>query len=154
MTFSFSCECGNTLEVTATQAGTEIPCLCGDAVRVPLLSQLRQLAGQGAYEVDTVDTIIRMTRDGELPHGDICVISGFPTSDTYDLYVQCESKWIKGLGKGQYLFLILTCIFLPIWIIWVLVGRVLFNEKRQELGHDRGVYTPVPNSSNLFKASR
>ena len=143
MKYSFSCECGNDLEVTATQAGTEISCACGNDARVPLLSQLRKLAGQGAYEAGTIETIIRLTRDGELPHGDICVISGLPTSDCYELYVQCESKWMKGIGKGQYLLIILTMVLLPIWILWFFLGKALANDERQELGRDRGVYAPI-----------
>lgn len=143
MTFSISCDCGNTLEVTATQAGSDILCSCGCPVSVPLLSQLRKSAGQAAYEAGTIDTINRMIRDGELPQGDTCVMSGLPTSDTYGLYVQCESKWIKGPGKGRYLFVALTILFLPFWIIWVLLGKAVLDEERQELGRDRGVYTPL-----------
>ncbi len=143
MTFSVSCDCGNTLDVTSTQAGTDIPCTCGRTVRVPRLSQLRQLAGQGAYEAGTIDTINRMIRDGELPPGDTCAVSGLPTSDSYELYVQCESKWIKGPGTGRYLFVIFTIVFLPFWIIWVLLGKALLDEERRELGRDRSVYTPL-----------
>ena len=143
MTFSLSCDCGKSLEVTASQAGTNVPCSCGRAVSVPLLSQLRQLAGQAAYEAGTIDTINRMIRDGELPHGDTCAISGLPTLDSYDLYVQCESKWTKGPGTGRYLFVIFTILFLPFWVIWVFVGKALLDEERQVLGSDRGVYTPL-----------
>src|SRR5262245_55013132 len=104
MTFSISCDCSNRLEVTASQAGAEISCSCGRTMRVPALSQLRQLAGQGAYEAGTIDTIHRMIRDGELPYGHTCAISGHPTSDTYDLNVQCESRWIKEPVERGYLF--------------------------------------------------
>ncbi len=143
MTFSLPCDCGNTLEVTAAEAGTDVVCSCGREVGVPLLSQLRQLAGQGAYETGTIDTIHRMIRDGELPYGDICAISGFPTSDSYDLYVQCESRWIKGPGSGRNLFAVLSVLFLPCWMIWALVAWALLDEKRRELGRDRGVYIPL-----------
>lgn len=142
MAYSISCDCGNIREVTATQAGTNVSCACGRSVSVPTLSKLRQLAGQGAYEAGTIDTIVRMVRDGELPSGDTCAISGLPTSDSYELYVQCESRWIKGPGTGQYLFALLMIVFLPFWIIWF-VGNTLFDKEHRELGRDRGVYTPL-----------
>ncbi len=143
MTFSVSCDCGNRLEVSAAQAGTDVSCPCGGTVSVPSLSQLRESAGQGAYESGVIDTINRMIRDGELPHGDTCAVSGLPTSDTYRLYVQCESRWIRGPGKLRYLFTILAILFSPFRIIGGLLGKSLLDEERRELGRDRGVYTPL-----------
>ncbi|MEZ6088508.1 MAG: hypothetical protein R3C05_10875 [Pirellulaceae bacterium] len=107
------------------------------------MSKLRRLAGQGAYEAGVIDTINRMIREGELPFGDTCVISGLPTADSYDVYVQCESKWIKGPGPLRYLFVILTILFMPFWMIWAVIGRALVNEEPQELGRDRGIYIPL-----------
>jgi hypothetical protein len=103
MTFSVPCDCGNAFDVTATQADTSVTCSCGRVVRVPLLSKLRQMAGQGEFETNTIDTINRMLRNGELPSGDRCAISGNPTKDEYDLYVQCESQWLKAANhwKGR-----------------------------------------------------
>ena len=57
------------MDVTVAQAGTEVNCQCGRVVSVPLLSKLRQLSGQEAYETGTIDTINRMIRTGELPWG-------------------------------------------------------------------------------------
>lgn len=143
MNYSIPCECGKSLEVASTQAGTEIPCACGRLVNVPRLSQLRQMAGRGAYEAGTLDTINRMIRDGELPSGDTCVISGLPTSDSYTLCVQCESKWSKGPGVGQHLFVALSILFLPFKIFWILLGNDLLNEERKEYGHDRLIHVPI-----------
>ncbi len=47
MTYSVPCECGKTLAVIATDAGTDMRCECGRLVSVPILSQLRQQSGQG-----------------------------------------------------------------------------------------------------------
>ena len=89
---------------------------------------------------DRIDTINRMVRDGELPNGDTCVISGLPTSDSYDLYVQCESKWIKGAGRGRNLFAMLMALFVPFGMLF---GRGASYGERRELGRDRGVYIPL-----------
>lgn len=143
MSYFVPCVCGRTIEVTATQAGADVPCSCGRAVRTPLLSQLRQLAGHKAYETSSIDTINRMIRDGELPFGDTCAISGLLTSDSCNLYVQCESMWIKGPGFFHHLFVAFTMLAFPFWIIWVLLGWALLDERREEVGRDRSVCTPL-----------
>lgn len=143
MTYSLPCECGRVLAVASHNAGADILCDCGRQVRVPLLSQLRRNAGHGAYESGTINTIQRMVHANELPAGSVCVISGIPTEDSYNLYVQCESKWMKGPGVGRYWFVALSILFLPFWIIWVLVGSALLNEERRELGNDRSVRVPL-----------
>jgi hypothetical protein len=143
MSFSVTCQCSKTLEITAAQAGTEISCPCGHKVSVPLLSQLRQLAGQGAYEAGTIDTINRMIREGELPYGDTCAISGYPTKDSYNLYVQCESGWINGRYKIRYLSAIFSILLLPLGIIHLTLGKSLFAKEYQHRGHERGIYIPL-----------
>ena len=84
-----------------------------------------------------------MLRDGDLPPGQLCMVCGRQTDNAYDVYVQCESRWVKGPGIKRYLFVILTIVFLPFWLLWALVGIWLLDEKRQELGRDRGVTTPL-----------
>ena len=143
MTYAISCPCGKTLPVSATQAGGRILCSCGQSVDVPVLSRLRQAVGQEAYATSTVDVIQRMIRDGELPYGDTCALSGLPTLDVYTLSVQCESKWVRGPGTGRYLFVALSILFLPFWMLWVLLGKALLDEERQELGRDRVVSAPL-----------
>lgn len=143
MSYFVPCDCGKTIEVTGTQAGANVTCPCGRTVRVPLLSQLRQLAGQEAYETGTIDTINRMIRDGELPFGDTCAISGLPTSDSCNLYVRCESMWTKGPGFFRHLFIIITCVALPCTIVWALLGWALLEERHEEVGRDRSVCVPL-----------
>lgn len=95
-----------------------------------------------------------MIRDGELPEGQLCVISGVPTTDSLDLYVQCESTWIKGPGQGRYVLVVLMILFLPFWIIWFLVGKALLDEERRELGHNRGVSVPLRVSQQCHEQLR
>ena len=141
--YSIACPCGNELEVTAAQAGAQIVCACGRPVRVPRLSQLRQMAGRAAYEAGIIDTVHRMIRERELPWGNTCAISGLPTTDTYELYVECDSTWVKTSGAGRYVFRVLIFFFWPFRIIGLLLGDALLGEDRQEFGRDRGLYVPL-----------
>jgi hypothetical protein len=143
MSYSVLCPCGIAIKVTATQAGAEISCVCGQSTTVPLLSQLRQTTGHEAYETGTIDTINRMIRDDQLPSGDTCAICCAPTRDFYDLYVQCESKWIRGPGIGRYLFAAFSILVLPFWILWYLLAHALLDEERVESGRERGVSVPL-----------
>src|SRR6516162_8066048 len=90
MKFSVDCSCGQTLAVQVAQAGTTVLCSRGAQVKVPSLSKLRERAGQNAYEASTIDVIHGMLRRGELPTGDRCAVSGDPTGDVADLYVEAE----------------------------------------------------------------
>lgn len=143
MSYTTSCACGRTFPVSASQAGTELNCSCGRRVSVPLLSELRQAAGQRAYETSTIDEIRRMLRDGDLPEGDLCVLSGLPTREVYYLYVHCEKKWVKGPSRWTYVFVIFSILFLPFWWVWLLMGKSILDEERRELGRDRNVQTPL-----------
>jgi hypothetical protein len=143
MTYSVPCECGNSVEASATQAGTDIPCSCGRCVSVPLLSRLRQTAGQEAYEAGTIETINRMVRTGELPSGDTCAFSGLPTVDSYNPYVQCESTWLKESRSERPWFAILAFLFLPFRILGWLLRSSRVEEEPRVMGRDRGVSTPL-----------
>ena len=143
MTYSVPCECGKTLAVIATDAGTDMRCECGRLVSVPILSQLRATIRPRAYEAGTIDKINRMIRDGQLPPGDRCMICGVTTSDALDVHVQCESAWVKGPGNTRFLLVALGILFFPFWILWVFLGRELLGEERKELGCERSACAPL-----------
>ena len=53
MVFSIRCTCGHELLFHAGQAGTDVCCDCGTALRVPSLGELRQLEdGPAAVSTD------------------------------------------------------------------------------------------------------
>jgi hypothetical protein len=133
MKYFVPCSCGYNLPVGIHQAGTETTCTCGYVVQVPPLSILREMAGQGAYEAGIIDTVERMIRDGDLPDGDSCAISGMPTEDIAELWVQCESTYSTESNRGGLLALIIS-MFMPL-------GRALISiESEGEVrGRDRGV---------------
>ncbi|PHS03240.1 MAG: hypothetical protein COA78_18705 [Blastopirellula sp.] len=141
MPYSLACECGNQIEVSAAQAGSEVTCTCGQVVNVPMLSALRKTAGKAAYESNTMDTINRMVQEGELPWGDTCAVSGYPTTDSCQLFVLCESKWLKGSSMGDWFILFFQLLILPVVICLDLF--VDSDKASQSHGHDRGVYVPI-----------
>jgi hypothetical protein len=81
------CSCGKKLPVTMAQAGSNITCECGGEVRVPSLSQLRELSGSAPYESSVADTIQGMIERGELPEGEVCALSGEPTQDVLHIWI-------------------------------------------------------------------
>src|SRR5215204_1880421 len=108
--FSVPCECGAMLAVTAAEAGGALPCRCGRSVRVPRLSELRRAQGMDAGESSVRDTIARMIREGELPWGSCCAVTGFPTKDVLLFDVQCERSYKKRakLSNGGFTLLVLS----------------------------------------------
>jgi hypothetical protein len=134
MEFSVECSCGRALAVQTTQAGTTIVCPCGAQVKVPSLSKLRELAGQNAYEVSTIDVIQGMLRRGELPTGGSCAVGGDPTEDVLDLYVEAERIYPAG---DRFVYAWLGVLLSPI----LLLG--LFQKPRPDVGRETIVPTPL-----------
>jgi hypothetical protein len=117
MEYSVTCLCQKAIPVTAAQAGTEVACSCGRTIKVPRLSELRLTTGRDAYEAGVVSAIQRLIRTGELPYGDTCALSGWPTNDVYELLVECERPWAKQVGKSLPLpWEVLLGLFSPISI--------------------------------------
>ncbi len=91
MDYAVTCPCGTKTSVTATQAGLEVKCDCGEQVVVPPLSRLRRAAGREAYSGSgVVGKIRRMISSGELPWGNVCAYSGRPTEGSIDLLAECK----------------------------------------------------------------
>jgi hypothetical protein len=129
MNYSLPCECGRSLSVAATAAGSTLVCQCGRSLLIPQLSKLRLSAGQEAYGRNTADTIARMVRSGALPSGEICAVSGRLTQDIAVLCIECERVRVRGeqLDPSERMFLatmlrlvflgligsLLSCIIMP-----------------------------------------
>ncbi len=142
MTYPIHCECGAMLEVTSAQAGGDLPCHCGRRVRIPALSELRQMAGLAPHETSAVDTINRMIRQGDLPWGDVCAVSGMPTADCVTLHVQCESKWVQGAGEGRPRTFLRAILFVFGYIL-IKIGPSPSNPETNEVGRERSVVVPL-----------
>jgi hypothetical protein len=109
MAISLACSCGQAVKVELSQAGGETTCQCGQTIRIPSLSKLRELSGKGAYEAGIIDTINRMVASGELPGGDRCAVSGEPTDDDVELYVEAERVSQIGTSVAQAALVAFLC---------------------------------------------
>jgi hypothetical protein len=140
MSFFLTCSCGQQVAVQASQAGAAVTCGCGNQLQVPRLSKLREMAGKGAYEAGTIDTILRMLRTGELPAGERCAVSGDLTRDCVDLYVQAERLyWPRDASRGRWLVLVaLALVTSP--VVAFLAGR----RDRNRLPQGRETIVPTP----------
>ncbi len=135
MEYSVGCECGRRLVVDSTAAGSVIPCECGWDVIVPPLSQLRATTGVGAYESGVLDTIQRMIRDGSLPWGETCAVSGWPTDGVLDLVVHCERVHLPRPNSK------LMILFAPLFPALVL--QAMSDEGREPVGRETSVTVPL-----------
>lgn len=90
MNYALTCDCGKTLSVSGTDAGTSVSCACGRAVAVPPLHILRRTAGE---EVSSPELEIRVrVASGDLPEGSACASCGKPTRVWATVRVECEPR--------------------------------------------------------------
>jgi len=144
MSYSIDCSCGKNIEVSSSQAGSEIVCSCGKPLTVPRLSELRKSVGLGAYETGIVDTINRMITQGELPGENICAYSGMPTTDVLIVIIQYEQRFRKTEDSEVTAVTILLGFFIPFWWFFKLFSMIGAGRIRtDDLGRDSEVKVPL-----------
>lgn len=143
MDYFVTCECGKRLPVTAALAGSAIQCACKRSIDVPRLSELRQTAGQGAFEAGIVDKIQRMIAEGALPSERRCALSGDVTSDTLNVWIECERKWVHGPDEGHWNFDAIVCHFLHLSWLRFLLNRTFRKDQPEEVGRDITIVVPL-----------
>jgi len=112
-------------------------------------------AGYGEEETaefDRIDTIEGMIRNGALPHGETCVVSGQPTEDTVILRVQCERAWARGPRLDAFDRTIIG-FFLLSWI-GAIVGWCRRDKSSKDIGHERHVDVPLRVRADLQEQFR
>jgi hypothetical protein len=143
LSYHVVCACGQRTSVSKSAAGGTVSCSqCGKDIEVPTLSQLRMLAGKGAYEAGIADTVRRTVSSGELPKGNLCQLSGRPTENITTVYVQCEEKWkrAKESNKSYIPLFVLGILSLPYYLMRICTSK--FDVETEVLGHD--VIVPAP----------
>ncbi len=71
--FPLTCDCGECIKVTIAQAGSEIACgRCGQPVRIPTLSKLRDLVGQGLSMLSSWERMKQLALDRKSPFATAC----------------------------------------------------------------------------------
>jgi hypothetical protein len=121
-------------------------CSCGKSVDVPTLSNLRKSAGQSAIPLSTIDRIRIMVRDGALPAGEICPVSGRPADETILIDVQCERAWVRG-GESWDTGKVIAYVLLFGWIGALIASRK--SQPYEELGRDTSLTVPLRISSEV-----
>jgi hypothetical protein len=118
-----------------SQAGGETACGCGQSIKIPSLSKLRELSGKGAYEAGVIDTINRMVTSGELPPGNRCAVSGEPTDDVLDLFVEAEQ--VSQIGTNIAAAALVAVLCSPI------IALAMTVKPPRDVGRDTLVLTPL-----------
>jgi hypothetical protein len=93
-TYPVGCECGATIHVPGTSAGTTFTCQCGRQVEVPGLARLKASVGQAVLSADL--ELQHLTAAEALPLEKDCVICGRTTDDQVAYRVVCERPETKG----------------------------------------------------------
>jgi hypothetical protein len=135
--YEVKCECGKSIRVASSQAGSSVYCVCGREVPVPSMSHLRRSAGQTPVPLNAVEHVRQMIACGQLRENTKCPLTGLPVDDEVALHIQCERVLVRHGDAGWWRIFCFT--FLFGWV-WLLFTR---NEQREEFGHDIAVVVPV-----------
>jgi hypothetical protein len=132
MAYTVRCLCGNQLEVTAGQAGTQVACTCGKTVTVPRLSELRSQAGESAGGASPELAILYTYANDNQPVGaDRCLNCDTPTTNRLACSIEYERPWLKG-ERSFISWLVAFLIFGIYAIIYSLIrrGETVFGEQK------------------------
>jgi len=120
--FTVTCPCGKSHSISATLAGTELSCDCGNWIPVPRLGELRRAANLSGYPESTAEIIERLTSQGELPAGQNCVVCGLVTEQKLDVVAECETVAAAG-DKMPNWALYLRMLLAPVTSLYFLLGN-------------------------------
>jgi hypothetical protein len=136
MDFTFDCQCGQTLRITAVDAGQTKVCRCGTPNIIPSLSELRRRAGQACYDTHISDKIIAMHAQGLLPEELTCARCGRDTPGILNCSVECERPYSHGRGFW-------STVLLGLLSPWWMLGVLSRDYKHSEV-HGREVVVQTP----------
>ncbi len=137
MDFAIKCACGERIKVIASQAGSELKCICGKIQTVPSLSELRRSAGQTAFDVSVTEKLQQLYFDGKLPLELNCVRCGSATRETLNFKVECQRPMVRGNGYWKTFFLML---FAP----WIAMKQIHDDYRNPEvIGRELIIRTPI-----------
>lgn len=140
MSYPVTCECGETSQVVASEAGATFTCPCRRTVRIPNLSKLRAAVGSADDFGSVLEQVRRRIKLGKLPCNEICPITGGPATATAWFEVLCEQEWSRRRGLSHWqAFLLALC---GGWLGFLLAvtGE---DERRETLGSDVTLTAPL-----------
>jgi hypothetical protein len=131
MGYQVSCECGESVPVKETDAGSAVNCRCGRRVVVPLAEELQ--TGRILVSAASIERRIRrMIACGDLPPDQLCASCG-EAAGARLVKARAECERYRTRTSGGFRFLLIPGLF---WVAWR-------EEKRTErLGRDTDVPAP------------
>jgi hypothetical protein len=139
MEHQIRCECGQSITVRETAAGTKAECRCGRSLTVPSLPELRRMAGGSGPVIAPEKAIEVLLLAKRLPKEAHCVQCGVATDHTAVCRVECERAVVTSGGNPLWVTLLAVLTFG--WL-GVLVAKSTEGEDR-EWGTDRTYDLPV-----------
>ena len=133
MKYEVRCGCGKTHAVSAADAGSSLPCSCGQTVDVPPLHALRTPGGEGA--VSPLVRIRTALLNGRLPGTRACAVCRTETDGRCRVKVLCErTQNQSGPSQAE----LVGCL-----LIGLLFG-VFMRTQRKNSTDEEAVIVPVP----------
>ena len=139
MGLSVRCECGTTLPVDASEAGTTIVCRCQRSLELPRLSALRALAGSADDSGSVLERVRRQIERGDLPSNAICPITGEPATFTLWYSILCEREWARRTDAESGI----AALFLIFGGWFGLLFAVLWGGRRELVGNNVLLEAPM-----------
>jgi hypothetical protein len=114
-------------------------------VPVPLLSELRKLAGQDPYITNAREKIQRLLASGYIPPGEVCVMCGLRTAEVWQCTAACERKWVERRREtGNSALMALRMIFSPLTMALASFTRSADGEDEMQVERGRDVVVKLP----------
>jgi hypothetical protein len=133
MDFRIKCPCGLSITVSEAAAGGEARCACGQMVRIPEWTELRERAGLPRYNLSPELVIENFLIRGEVPFDDKCVKCEEPTDQLVRVLTKCERGWVQQTGGVTWLTALMM-IFSP----------VIVFQRREERSYGRDKIYSLP----------
>ncbi|HET6572501.1 MAG TPA: hypothetical protein VFG68_02785 [Fimbriiglobus sp.] len=132
-TYPIGCECGATIHVPGTSAGTTFTCKCGRQVEIPGLARLKASIGQSTVSADL--ELEHLTAARALPLEANCTNCGRETTNEIAFSVVCERPEDKSGGSFWY----------QVFFIWFSpLLYMMHMATRQSEVHGRNVVFRLP----------
>src|SRR5947208_3547697 len=106
MPYRIACECGESVTVAETAAGTTALCRCGRKVVIPSLRELRRQAGVPESGPSPELAVEALLLAGELPEEDHCVLCGVATDATVCCRTECERAYVRSGQPSWWVYLL------------------------------------------------
>jgi hypothetical protein len=142
--YRVQCACGRELAATASMAGTVWRCACGQEIEIPVLSELRRLAGKAEYVTNIVEELrLRLSR-GENPAGKQCLCCGVFTDELQSCEVVCEQPWNVTAKEGKSTMLSLLLMGMGALFGYLLFFRQHEAPETEPVAHGRETVIRLP----------